>query len=283
MKLSCLPVSLFPSILADALTIKEWSVMAAGMALDAIDISILFLKSRNLEYLRNIREDIEASGMQIAVCNTYPDLTHPDSSERRRQLSQLKADIGAASRLGAKLVRITAGQAHPGIEKKPGIEWVLEAFHEAARAAQSEGIKLAYENHSKPGVWNYADFSHPTDVFLEIAEGIKDTSIGILFDTANPLAFGDDPMAILEEVLDRVVCIHAADIREKGALRPTLIGTGIVPFRDLFFRLHEFGYEGFISIEEASGLGQEGIQKAIDYVRAVWRSTSLRANLPRES
>jgi sugar phosphate isomerase/epimerase len=274
MRLSCLPVSLFPLILSGAMTIRQWSLMAAGLALDAIDISILFLKSRSHDYLRNIRADIEGTGMHVAVCNTYPDLTHPDSDERIRQLSQLKSDIKAASFLGAKLVRITAGQAYPGIERRKGVAWVLEAFHEAARTAESEGIGLAYENHSKPGVWKYADFSHPTDVFLEIAEGIKDTSIGILFDTANPLAFGDDPIAVLEKVLDRVVCIHAADIYEKGTLRPALVGTGIVPLHDIFSRLHESGYEGFISIEEASGSGQEGIQKAVEYVREVWRDTS---------
>jgi sugar phosphate isomerase/epimerase len=281
MMLSCLPVSLFPAIISGSMSIREWSSMAAAMALDAIDLSILFLKERKHGHLEEVRKEIEATGLRVALCNTYSDFTHEDSHERGRQLSQLKEDICAAARVGARFVRITAGQGRPGVGRDDGIRWVLEAFREASAVAQHEGITLVYENHSKPGVWRYADFSHPTDVFLEIADGIRDTPIGILFDTANPLAYGDDPMPVLEKVLDRVMCVHVADIQEKGTLKPTEIGAGIVPLGDLFRRLCASGFEGVISIEEASGMGEAGIKKAVEFVRARWQGAATETGLRR--
>jgi hypothetical protein len=54
-------------------------------------------------------------GIRAAMVTTYPDFTHPDPTERERELTKLEDDIVGASRLGADLVRVTAGQAHPGV------------------------------------------------------------------------------------------------------------------------------------------------------------------------
>ena len=111
-------------------------------------------------------------------------------------------------------MRIVAGQAHKGLNSNEGIRWVIENFKSASIVAEKYGIKLLYENHTKPGAWKYIDFSQPTEIFLEIAEGIKDTSIGINFDTANTIAYGDDPIPVLEQILDRVE-IGRASCRER--------------------------------------------------------------------
>jgi len=275
MKLSCLPVSYFGKIIKGEMSIDQWARQAKTIGLDAIDVSILFFKNHDPEYVNRVREGIQAAGMQVAVVNTYPDFTHPDPAERRRQLSQLKSDIIAASALGAKMVRVTAGQAHPEVRRKEGVSWALEGLTRSLDVAEHYGIKLVYENHSKPGIWEYPDFSHPSDIFLEIAEGIAGTSIGILFDTANPVAYGDDPLWLLERVIDRVVCIHAADTRKKGALEPVLLGTGLVPFYDIFSMLKSFGFDGWISIEEASGLGRSGVMSAVKFVRGMWAKAGI--------
>jgi len=83
--------------------------------------------------------------------------------------------------------------------------------------AEKFGVKLVYEDHSKPGGWDYMDFSNPPDIFLAIAKGIKDTSIGINFDTANILVAGEDrTVEVLEQVIDQVETIHVAETSTKG-------------------------------------------------------------------
>jgi sugar phosphate isomerase/epimerase len=73
-------------------------------------------------------------------------------------------------------------------------------------------------------------------------------------------------------VIDRIETVHAADTAKKGALMPTVIGEGIVPFERIFDRLKKNGWDGWVCIEEASGTGVSGVLKAIEFVRGTWAS-----------
>ncbi len=270
MKLSCLPVSFFPQIISGEMTPGKWASIAADSGLDAVDLSILFFRNRENADLNRVRQEIEAGGIVVAVVNTYPDLTHPDQAERGLQLARLEDDIGSAAALGADMVRVTAGQAHPDTSREDGIRWAIEGLERSLGTAERHGVRLVYENHSKPGCWDYADFSHPTDVFLQIAEKLSGTGMGVLFDTANPIAYGDDPQPVLEKVIDQVICVHAADTDKLGELSPVLVGKGLVPFHDIFGLLKRSGFDGTISIEEASGAGREGVENAVKFIRRAW-------------
>jgi sugar phosphate isomerase/epimerase len=276
MRLSCLPVSYFRDIIDGRMSIKDWALEGARAGLDGIDLSVLFLKNRQPEYLHKIRQEIEDAGIRVAMVTTYPDLTHPDSAERERQLAKLQEDIVAASRLGADLLRVTAGQAHPSVGRREGIEWAVNGLAEAMKFAQGYPIKLAYENHAKPGAWQYTDFSHPTDIFLEIVRRTADVSLGVNWDTANTIAYGDDPIPVLKRVLNRVVSVHAADTATRGELKPVLLGTGLVPFKEMFQVLRDAEFDGWICMEEASFKGPAGVKAAADFVRRVWNDTGRR-------
>jgi sugar phosphate isomerase/epimerase len=270
MKLSCLPVSYFRQIIDGQKSIAQWADEARSLGLDAIDLSVILFKSYDADLLAATRKDIERRGLSVAVLNTYPDFTHPDAVERDRQFSEMVFYLTVAERLGAKMVRITAGQGHPETGRGEGIGWAVEFFKRLSDKAQEHSIHLVYENHSKPGVWDYPDFSLRTEIFLEIAGALSDTPIGILFDTANPFVAGDEPLRLLETVIHRVVCVHAADTRAPGPLAPTVIGRGIVPFGEIFSRLKTAGYNGWISIEEASGQGPPAVAEAVHFIRNTW-------------
>ena len=51
--------------------------------------------------------------------------------------------------------------------------------------------------------------------------------MGINADTGNAAAFADDRVQLLDQVIDRVISIHAADTETKGELRHVLLGTGV--------------------------------------------------------
>ena len=53
----------------------------------------------------------------------YSDFTHPDAAQREAELTQLKEDIELADLLGARFVRVTAGQNRPGIQRDEGVQW----------------------------------------------------------------------------------------------------------------------------------------------------------------
>lgn len=272
MQLSCLPVSFFSEIISGRMSVAEWARMGAEIGLDAIDLSILFVPDRSPGALAKLRRSIETAGTQVAMITSYPDFTHPDPVQRERELELECEVVKVAAQLGARFVRVTAGQAHPQTGREDGIRWAVEGLRRLVERTHGSGVALVYENHAKPGAWQYTDFSQPPEIFLEIARQTADVGLGINFDTGNAAAFSDDPIALLEQVIERVVTVHASDTAVHGALQHVLLGTGITPYRDIFRRLRQAGWDGWICMEEASGKGRAGIEAAAHFIRKTWEA-----------
>jgi sugar phosphate isomerase/epimerase len=252
------------------MTIMDWARIALEVGLDAIDLSIILIKDRSPSSLEDTRKQLESFGIGVAMVTTYSDFTHPDPAQRARAVAQSGEDIAVAAQLGAKLVRVTAGQAYPSTGRDDGIAWAAQGLIDVLDIAADCGLALVYENHYKAPIWQYADFSFPTEVFLEIVERTSGTGLGVNWDTANTLAYGDDPLPVLEQILDRVVSVHAAESAARGVLKPVLMGTGLVPFAEMFGLLKGAGFDGWLCIEEASQQGQAGIEAATQFVREAW-------------
>jgi sugar phosphate isomerase/epimerase len=167
-------------------------------------------------------------------------------------------------------LRVLAGQAHPSMSIPEGIKLAVEGLRQSDIIAQKYGVQLLYEDHSKPGAWEYIDISYPPDIFLAVYEGIKDTRIGINFDIGNIVAYGADVMDVLPKVIENVQTIHVSDMGKAGEFSPVLIGTGVVPTLEIFAYLKSVKFDKWLCIEEASFTGMDGIKKAVDYVRETW-------------
>ena len=269
MKISCLPVSLFGDITDKKMTISQWASEAKSIGFDGIDISILLLKNRSPVYLNELSLDMHRIGIPIVMMTTYPDFTHPDPVQRNREFDYLVHDIALASQLEIKYLRILAGQAHPEMPIDTGISIVIDNFKKIVPVAEKYGVTLLYENHSKPGAWDYADFSFPVDIFLEICGNIRDTGIKLNFDTGNIVARGLNPLDVVPEVFDMVETVHISDIKKAGEFCPTKIGSGVVPNEQFIDYLKDNKFKGWLCIEEASGNGIEGIKDAFLYIQKI--------------
>jgi sugar phosphate isomerase/epimerase len=270
LRISCLPVSLFSAIIERQMSLPDWAEQGKRLGLDGIDISLLFIESHSPAYLGALKRKLKETGMPLVMATTYPDFTNPDAVQRKREMAYLWRDIALASELEVRYLRVLAGQAHPGTGRAEGIEWAVDNLAAAANTAREYGVMLLYEDHSKPGAWDYYDFSYPADIFLEMCERLRGTGIRLNFDTGNVAALGLDPLSILAQVVDMVETIHVADMAESGKFKPVLIGTGVVAFSKLFKYLKSKGFDNWLCIEEASFNGLEGIQKAIEFTRRTW-------------
>jgi sugar phosphate isomerase/epimerase len=271
MKMSCLSVSLFPAMLNGEMSIREYATLCKSLGLDAFDLGLILLKNHTPKYIGQVKKDIAEVGIPLAMVTTYPDFTHPDPLQREREFDFLAHDIALASAIGGRFLRITAGQDHPGISEEEGIQWTVNYFKKAAPISDKYGITLVYEDHSKPGAWDYMDFSNPPHIFLEIARQIKDTSIGINFDTANILVAGEDKtIEVLDKVIDKVKTIHVAETGTRGKMDPVPLGSGIVPFREIFSYLKSKNFDGWLCLEEWGNKGIDGVREGVDFVRETW-------------
>jgi len=272
MRLSCLPVSLYADLSAGPYTLADWFHLAADLGLDGADISVAHLPGRDAAALDPVRRQAEDAGIVIPMLVTYTDFTHPDPATRARQADELRSCIEAAARLGARYLRVTAGQNHPGVQRKEGIAWACAGLTSCMEEAAAAGVVLAYENHTIGYGWSHYDFSLPADIYLEIVRRTAGAGLSLLFDTANNLVNGEDPLPILEQVIERVVVVHAADMARKGHFEPTVVGAGVSPLAAIFQLLHQHGFDGWISVEEGSKTGAEGFRQGIAHVRALWEA-----------
>ena len=163
MKLSCLPVSLYKDIFNGEKSVLDWVHLGADLGLDGIDVSVKFFPNREKQLLEVIYKEAQRMELDLCTLVCYPDFTHPDAVEREREIEQIKLDIQLAATLGAKFIRITAGQNHPGLQREQGIRWAVEGFSRILDEAEKFGVILTYENHTKGAPWKYWDFSQPRD------------------------------------------------------------------------------------------------------------------------
>jgi sugar phosphate isomerase/epimerase len=269
MKLSILPVSLFREIIDGPMTIAEWAKAVQDLGVDGYDISSMFFKNHTAGYIEQIQDELAARRITIEptmVC-CYPDFTNPDPVERERQIDYLNRDIALFSKFGFRFIRITAGQNHPGLKLDEAADHAAECFKRAADTADRYGIRLVFENHTKPAAWRLIDFSFRQEAFLAVYDRIRDINVGINFDTANAVCCGADPAKLLEQVIDKVWTIHLNETKTTGTWTPALLGTGIVDYDSIFDVLKKHNFDSWICIEEASGLGMQGIRDSIAFAR----------------
>jgi sugar phosphate isomerase/epimerase len=175
--------------------------------------------------------------------------------------------MALVSDLGFQYLRITAGQNHPGLTIDEGAKRCTDCFATVTETAAKYGVKLVFENHSKPGAWPLVDFSFNPEAFLAVVERTRDLPIGINFDTANAVACGADARALLETVVAKVWTVHLNDTATVGKWTPIGIGKGLVDYDSLFEVLRRNRFDGWVCIEEASGNGWQGIDEAIAFAR----------------
>ena len=109
-----------------------------------------------------------------------------------------------------------------------------------------------------------------------------DPSFGVNYDPSNAFLAGDDPIALLDSVLDRVVTMHASDRylaegtledlrREENVegyaarLRHGEIGQGLNDYDAIFSRLAGRGFSGWISVEDGVD-GMEQLKRSVDFL-----------------
>jgi sugar phosphate isomerase/epimerase len=155
--------------------------------------------------------------------------------------------------------------------------WVVEGLTACAADAASAGVRLLYENHVRGTPWTLNDFTQASSRFLEVARRTAPSELGILFDTANNLAMNEPVLDVFDAVAHRIEAVHISDIARAGSFEPTVIGTGVAPVEEVVSRLVEGGFDGWISIEEASRTGPDAFTHAVHYVEQAWERAGGRA------
>jgi sugar phosphate isomerase/epimerase len=290
-----LKISAFPKCYLDdiavhrSLSVFDWIEMAKTLDADGLEMYEGFFTSLDPGYLDSVGEAIASAGFAMPMLCCSPDLSHPDADERKRQIEREELLIGVARRLGGAgaVCRVLSGQRHPGVQRERGLEWVTSAIEALLPVAREYDVVLGLENHYKDGSWQYPEFAQKMDVFLDLVSSISDRKhFGVQYDPSNAIVAGDDPIALLLAVADRVVSMHASDrYLAEGAqleqlrssdgtigyspyLRHGVTGKGLNDYNRIFGILSDHHYQGWVSIEDGMN-GMDEMRESLAFLRTM--------------
>ncbi len=287
MKISAFPKCYLDDIAGDrSMSVFDWIEMAKSLPAEGLEMYEGFFTSLDDSYIFEVRDAIADAGFAMPMLCCSPNFTHPDRDERKKAVEREAKMIRVTKLLGGEgaVCRVLSGQRYPDVSREQGLEWVLECFEQVLPVAREQGIILGLENHYKDGFWRYPEFAQKMDVFLELLDAIPEREyFGVQYDPSNAIVAGDDPIALLQAVKQRVVSMHASDrfltegytlddlrdsdgtIGYSPALQHGVTGQGLNDFDTIFQILADVGYGGWVSIEDGMN-GMDEMRQSLEFL-----------------
>jgi sugar phosphate isomerase/epimerase len=186
-----------------------------------IELDGRWLAAMSDEDLRRVRDDLAG---EVVICSYWL---------AQQEGETLAAAIRQTAAIGAGMIRLHLTPVLEGARARWGAKWGEMVAHgratltrEAARAADA-GLGLAIEDHQDLG----------SEELVEISEEAGE-NVGVIFDTGNPFAVGEDPVAFARRASHRIRHVHLKDYvaqptDEGYRLVRCAIGDGCVPFQEI--------------------------------------------------
>lgn len=159
----------------------------------------------------------ERVGVKLSGLSAHTPLCKPEIS-----VEYLKQAIRFAAEAGAPVVNTDEGPKPPWTTRDEDHVFMRYVLAEAAAVAEPRGVLIGLEPHQQ--------YSKTPAGLAAICDLVDSTAIGVNFDTGNSFLGGEDPVAWLSSVVDRLVHLHAKDISlaqasaERGKVTGTPVG-----------------------------------------------------------
>jgi len=160
-----------------SMTLFEFIDFAADLPLDAVELTSYYFAETTDAYLDKLKAHAAKKKLAISgvpVGNTF---TVKDDAKRRQQIQSVKDWTARAAKLGAKTVRIFAGNLEKGETLDTAQQRVVDAMNECCEVAEKLGVYLALENHG--------GITATPEQLLALVKPVKSPALGVNIDTGN--------------------------------------------------------------------------------------------------
>lgn len=215
---------------------------------------------------RHILDLCAEAGVQVSGLSSHSDLLNPEWG-----VLYARRGIRYARALGVNVVQITEDMYPP--------KWMTEADAYAVMKINLRAIaETCEENGVYVGVEQHGPYTAKIPSLIRILELVDSPWIRVNYDCGNTFLSGEDPYAMLEAVIDKVVHVHAKDIStkqaqaERGKVTGTAVGCacgdGEIDWHRIVKRLKKAGFNGVLSVECGT---EDEARRSLAYLAKVLR------------
>jgi len=131
------------------------------------------------EYLKQFKDRAAALGVVISGTGIRNNFASPDPQVRAEGVELAKKWIVAASKMGAPILRVFAGEIPKGYEDKwPEVAgWMIACYKECAAYGAQYGVKI--------GIQNHGDMLQTAEQCIYVMKGVNSKWVGLIVDTGS--------------------------------------------------------------------------------------------------
>ena len=193
-----------------------------------------------------IREKLDRAGIRIvAYGSQIANWSRKISGSFDVDVAELKRIMPRMRKTGTQIVRIMS-YPNDGWAERDWRAEVVRRLRELCRIAEANGVILGHENCD-----GWAGIG--AEATLACLADVASPALKLIFDTGNPVTYGQDAWAYYRAVREHIIHVHIKDyVRDpsaSGGYRAVFPGEGEGRVREIVADLKRTGYDGWYSME----------------------------------
>lgn len=239
------------------MTVKDCLTMAKNEGIPYVDV-MNPSETRAQEYVAAANETGVKPLCMIGTVSFF-------SNSEEKIKETLRKHLQTAAQLGAKLYMIVPMNVQKDekvcakLGKAEVQNRLKKYFTLAVKLAEGSGIQVCFE--TTPQDFTCLSGTEDCRWILEQVSGL-----GLVYDTANMLPHGDDPLEYYEALKAHIIHVHVKDValakatwkdklfhaeRTKAGevMKCCIFGEGIIPLKEILHRMKNDGYQGTFALE----------------------------------
>jgi sugar phosphate isomerase/epimerase len=230
------------------MTLEEFIDIGGKLNLPAVELTAYYFPRTTREYLEQIKARCTKLGLAVSGTAIGNDFCTPDKKKLQTQLDLTRQWVEHSAALGAKTMRIFAGNVQKGDTEAEARKRCIDAIQTACDHAAKHKIYLALENHG--------GITATAEQLLAIVKAVKHDWFGVNLDTGN--FHTPDPYGDLEKLAPYTVTVQV-----KTEIHPNKKRQD-ADFKRITDILRKANYQGYVALEyEAAEDPRTAVPKAI--------------------
>lgn len=224
--------------------------------------------------LPDVRAALQNTGLPVGVYSVANNFVQSSEAARAAEVKKITSGVDYALQLGAKVVRVFAGDITPDFTYEQCLLWIVAGLKEASEYAYEQGITLALENHGR--------LAGRSEQVQTILNAVASPALKANPDTGNFLLVHQASHLEVAALATRAAMVHFKDFRvvpdnyagaayvgtEGLKFAGTAIGEGEVDLPDCVQSLRESGFDGWLNVEyEGEEDPFSAVSRSVDYTR----------------